>query len=260
MTDKPITLQPCPFCGSAPELHKDKMLGDAWLGCMNKECTVAPYIESPDLSERGGEASAVEAWNKRALNATAQGIVPDLDGKSTVAERVVCERCGHENWIMEGKAPCQITESDKRAAAPTAPIPAVDAPSESLLQAIDYAIQFGWPFDSHVKIGAIRAADKARAAAAVDAVAGEPSLAVRLRRRITTYGYDAEKYGLFDLPLDLLALIDEACATRAVAGEPVDEVELIAKHIEENWKFAERDPRDIAKDIRTLILYYRSVK
>ncbi len=46
----------------------------------------------------------------------------------------------------------------------------------------------------------------------------------------------------------------------AVPGEPVDEVELIAKHIEENWKPAERDPRDIAKDIRTLIRYYRSVK
>lgn len=44
------------------------------------------------------------------------------------------------------------------------------------------------------------------------------------------------------------------------AIEQVDEVELIAKHIEENWKFAERQPWEIAQDIRTLIRYYRSVK
>jgi rubredoxin len=45
------------------------------------------------------------------------------------------------------------------------------------------------------------------------------SLAVRLRRRITTYGYDAEKYGLFDLPLDLLSLIDEACSHAAAQSQ-----------------------------------------
>lgn len=77
-------LKPCPFCGSAPELHKDKMLGDAWLGCMNKECTVAPYIEAPDLAERGGEASAREAWNRRAID----GIATTYEDADTAAEKV----------------------------------------------------------------------------------------------------------------------------------------------------------------------------
>ena len=34
----------------------------------------------------------------------------------TIAEKVQCIHCGGENWIMDGKAPCQITEEDKAAA------------------------------------------------------------------------------------------------------------------------------------------------
>lgn len=34
------------------------------------------------------------------------------------AESVACSECGHENWIMYGKAPAQITDADKRTAAP----------------------------------------------------------------------------------------------------------------------------------------------
>jgi hypothetical protein len=35
-----------------------------------------------------------------------------------VGESVTCEQCGHENWIMYGKAPAQITAADKLAPAP----------------------------------------------------------------------------------------------------------------------------------------------
>ena len=36
--------------------------------------------------------------------------------RPTIAEKVRCIHCGGENWIMDGKAPCQITEEDKAAA------------------------------------------------------------------------------------------------------------------------------------------------
>lgn len=34
------------------------------------------------------------------------------------AEPVKCERCGHDNWIMDGKAPAQITKADRAQAKP----------------------------------------------------------------------------------------------------------------------------------------------
>jgi len=95
MTDKPITL-PEPAYPKGSE-------------CTIKEGAIDDFYTADQVR------AAVLA--DRALNATAQGM----------AEFITCERCGHETWIMEGKAPCQITESDKRAAAPTAPVPAVDA-------------------------------------------------------------------------------------------------------------------------------------
>lgn len=50
------------------------------------------------------------------------------EGQKAVAESVVCTRCGHENWIMGGKAPCQITEADKRATPTASMADAAEAP------------------------------------------------------------------------------------------------------------------------------------
>jgi hypothetical protein len=134
MTDKPITLPPLP----EPYFGEPKSLHDTHLG---------PCFIASDLEAYARAAVLAD----RALNATAQGMVPDLDGKSTAAYRQYIEamqrtEClGWEHKVKTGrfgeaelKAHCKAAEylgmhraySDAvnlLAAAPTAAIPAVDA-------------------------------------------------------------------------------------------------------------------------------------
>ena len=56
------------------------------------------------------------------------------------AQQVVCLRCGHENWIMKGKAPAQITEADKAAAQQAEPV----ACNEQITVE-ELAAALGWP-------------------------------------------------------------------------------------------------------------------
>jgi len=91
MTDSTSRAQllPCPFCGHAPEIHR--VGDDAWLGCMNHSCSVAPYVETTELSDRGCEASAVEAWNRRAA---AKHSIPS---QSAQAEAVALLTVAHKD-------------------------------------------------------------------------------------------------------------------------------------------------------------------
>lgn len=61
-------------------------------------------------------ASRVWPWDiERELRPKMEALRAAL--AQTQAEPVQCERCGHTNWVMEGKAPCQITEGDRGALA-----------------------------------------------------------------------------------------------------------------------------------------------
>jgi Lar family restriction alleviation protein len=68
-TNSSSRLEPCPFCGTTPNLRtetslffkKDNPLPNQmyWVKCPNAECAVSPCAE-------GTEADAVAHWNRRA--------------------------------------------------------------------------------------------------------------------------------------------------------------------------------------------------
>jgi len=62
----------CPFCGSRPERYFTSSGGvDEWLGCMNSECIVMPYVTTGEVV--GFYPEILAAWNRRVHNSTGEG-------------------------------------------------------------------------------------------------------------------------------------------------------------------------------------------
>jgi len=66
MTDVPLSIKPCPFCGSAASIGETSKFGYKWYFayCPGEVCEIAPR---PDNGWSTREA-AIEAWNKRYID------------------------------------------------------------------------------------------------------------------------------------------------------------------------------------------------
>ena len=60
---KTTELQPCPFCGSKPEITFESWNHYYWLTCCNIKCGV-----NPQTNQYTKKSVAIAAWNRRKKN------------------------------------------------------------------------------------------------------------------------------------------------------------------------------------------------
>lgn len=111
----PYALLRCPFCGGeAKHYHRPDMTGWSntdWVSCSDDDCGVSTAMEET-------KAGAIAAWNRRAGQAHAAGLLEALEGMLYA----VCHETGfaaavrHDSGRAYPWAPLEIAEERARAA------------------------------------------------------------------------------------------------------------------------------------------------